>query len=393
MKSLFLASMMIVSGSAMAELWDGGSNPANFTRLAGGINLTTKLSALPRSGKLADDRLGWSESYWPSNKGGIAYRWNHPDPQPFKFRLYTKEELMKMTQAELGTLSPAELYDISNDDYNYSLTKKALSLYHARDLWWEGICHGWAQAAVNYPEPEPVVYTNKAGIKVPIGASDVKALLAMHEAYNFKGEKFGFAGRRCKVRGKVVGEADDRDHPSDRAYPMADLAESPDCRDVNAGAFHVIITNMIGLHGKGFVADIDRFNDVWNQPIIGYKSQIIGDVPVESGDQSRGVTRKVKVKLAMDYGEELKFYTPELAAQGLQNFVSKKPVTLTPHQKVLTKNYEYVLEVNSSGNIIGGEWVSQTRPDFMWNYGRSTTFKSSPIPLTHLKHIYRPLRR
>lgn len=393
MKSLFLASMMIVSSSAFAELWDGGSSPANFTRLAGGISLTTNFKSLPKNGKLADDRLGWSESYWPSNKGGIAYRWNHPDPRPFQFKLHTKEELMRMSQDELSKLSPAELYDITNDDYNYTLTKRALSLYSPKDLWWEGICHGWAQAAINYPEPQPILYTNKSGIKVPMGASDIKALLAMHEAYNYKGEIFGFAGRRCKVPGKVVGEADDRDHPSVRGYPIASLAESPDCRDVNAGAFHVIISNMLGLHGKGFVADIDRFNDVWNQPIVGYHSQIVGEEPLDESHRSSGIAKRVRVKMEMTYGEELKFYTPELAAAGNQNFVSKTPVTLTPHQKFLSKNYEYIVEINSSGNVIGGEWVSQTRPDFMWNYGRSKTFKSSPMPLSHLRHIYRPLRR
>ena len=273
MRSLFLASLMTFTLPVYAELYESGSHPSNFTRIAG-MNVITKFSSLPRSGKLADDRLGWSETYWPSNKGGVAYRWNHPDPQPFKYKLYSKEELLRMSESELSKLSPSELYDISNDDYDYTLTRKAFSLYSTRDLWWEGICHGWAQAAINFPEPEPINYTNRAGINVPIGASDIKALLAMHEAYNYKGEKFAFAGRRCKVKGKVTGEADNRDHPSDRNFPSLDLAESPDCKDVNAGAFHVIISNMLGLHGKGFVADIDRFNDVWNQPIVGYKTEI-----------------------------------------------------------------------------------------------------------------------
>ena len=392
MKSLLLVSMMIASSAVMAESFEGGSHPGNFNRIAG-MSVITNFNALPRTGKLADDRLAWSETYWPSNKGGIAYRWNHPDPQPFKYRLHTKEELLRMSQEELSRLSPAELYDISNDDYNYTLTRKAFSLYSPRDLWWEGICHGWAQAAINYPEPAPIVYTNKAGIKVPIGASDIKALLAMHEAYNYKGEKFAFAGRRCRVNGKVEGEGDERDRPEHRAYPAQELAESPDCRDVNAGAFHVIISNMIGLLGKGFVADIDRFNDVWNQPIFGYKTQIVGEENVEGSLVALGVAKRVKVKMEMIYGEELKFFTPQLAAEGHQNFVSKQPVTLTKHQKFLSKHYEYIVELNSAGNVIGGQWITQTRPDFMWLYARSQNFKNSPMPLAHLRHIYRPLRR
>jgi hypothetical protein len=393
MKSSVLALMMLISSAAFAELFDDGSHPSNFIYLANRIKFVTKLNSLPTKGRLADDRLGWSESYWPSNKGGIAFRWNHPDPRPFKYRLYSREELLKMSELELSQLSPAELYDISNDDYSYTLTKRVLSLFTPRDLWWEGICHGWSQAAINYPEPRPIIYTNKAGIRLPIGSSDVKALLAMHEAYNYKGEKFGFAGRRCKVRGKVVGEADDRDNPQDRPYPSTELAESPDCRDVNAGAFHVIISNMLGIHGKGFVADIDRFNDVWNQPIFSFQSEILNEEEVDNQHSAQGIARRVRVKLEMTYGEELKFYTPELAAQGFQNFVSKSPVTNTPHQKFLSRNYEYILELSSSGDVIGGEWITSTRPDFMWLYGRSKGFKNSPIPLAHLKHIYRPVRR
>lgn len=384
--------VFIFSTSVFGSLYDRSSNPSNFTRIAG-ISPILKFDSLPLIGGLSDDRLGWSESYWPSNKGGIAYRWNSPDPMPFKYKLFSKEELLRMSEEELSVLSPSELYDISNDDYNYTLTKKAFSLYSPRDLWWEGICHGWSQAAINYPEPSPIIYTNRAGIKVPIGSSDVKALLAMHEAYNFKDEPFAFAGGRCKVNGKVEGEADDRDAPENRGYPSVELAESPDCSDVNAGAFHVIITNMLGILGKGFIADIDRFNDVWNQPITGYKSQILNDEDLSLTHEALGITRRLRVKLTMTYGEELKFYTPQLAAEGHLNFVSKLPVTLTPHQKFLSRNYEYIIELNKLGNVIGGDWITSTRPDFMWMYARSPSFKNSPIPLANLKNIYRPIRR
>lgn len=392
MKFFAFALCLSLAPNAFAELFGGGSHPSNFNRIAG-INIMTDFNFLPLRGKLSDDRLGWSETYWPSNRGGIAYRWNHPDPQPFKYKLYSKEELKRMNQKELGELSPAELYDIANSDYNYTVTRRAFGLYSTRDTWWEGICHGWAQAAINYPEPAPVTITNNDGISVPFGSSDVKALLAMHEAYNYKGQKFAFAGKRCRVNGKVEGESDDRDHPSNRNFPPLELANSEECRDVNAGAFHVIISNMIGLLGKGFVADVDRFNDVWNQPITNYEAVIVGEEPGGALWEAQGVSRRLRVQMKMTYGEELQFYTPELAAQGKKNFVSKLPVTGTPHQEFKSKNYEYILELNSAGKIVGGEWISQTRPDFMWLYGRSEKFKNAPIPLSNLKYIYRPVRR
>lgn len=385
----FVLFLITFADPVFAELYNSANNPNNFNRIAG-INLIRKFDALPVQGGLSDNRLGWSESYWPSNRGGIAYRWNHPDPQPFKYRLHTKEEIRSMSSDEMSKLSPAELYDIANDDFNYTLTRNTLRKYSARDLWWEGICHGWAQAASHYPEPAPVIVTSKSGVKVPFGSSDVKALLAMHEAYNFGG-KFAFVGVRCRASGKVEGEGDERDRNPNP--PSHEIAEAPDCRDVNAGGFHVVITNMLGVLGKGFVADIDRFGDVWNQPITGYSFTTAGEETVTPEHRSSGVERRVRVNMTMEYGEELKFFTPELEAAGHRNFVSKMPVTLTPAQKNLTKNYSYILEIDQGGNIIGGEWISSTRPDFLWMYERAKKFKNSPVPLANLQNIYQPLKR
>ena len=89
MKCLILATLLFIP-IARAELFNAANNPSNFNRIAG-ISLITHFDSLPVEGKLIDDRLSWSETYWPSNVGGIAYRWNSPDPQPFKYKMHTKE--------------------------------------------------------------------------------------------------------------------------------------------------------------------------------------------------------------------------------------------------------------------------------------------------------------
>lgn len=390
MKTVLLLSFAtLLPLAAHADRFEAGNSPVFFKKISG-TELITTYKQLPMNGNQLDDRYGWSETYWPSNVGGIAYRWNSPNPEPFKYKLKTKEELKVMSMEELAQLSPAEMYDIAMGDYNYTLTKKTLGRYSTRDLWWEGICHGWAQAATNYPEPAKVLVSNPDGIRVPFGSSDVKALLAMHEAYNYGGA-YSFTGRRCKVSGKVEGEGDNRDRNPNP--PTDELANTPDCKDVNAGAFHVVITNMLGIHGRGFVADIDRFNDVWNQPITSYESSVIGEEAISDADTAAGITRKIRVKTKMTYGEELKFYTPELAATGARNFVSKNPVTGTVHQEFRNKPYEYILELDSAGKIVGGTWVTETRPDFMWMFERSKSFKNSPVPLGGLGKIYKPIRR
>lgn len=389
MRKLMVFASVLIATAAHAEKWDKTSNPYFFDIVAGG-KMKVTMSSLPLKASLEDPRLGWSESFWPSSKGGIAYRWNSATPLIFKYKSPTKEEVKKMSQTQLSELSPAELYDISQGDYKYGLTKKVLKQYTVKDLWWEGICHGWALAASNYPEPDKVVVTNIDGIKVPFGASDVKGLLAMHDAYNSKG-MYARVGARCAVLGKVNGEA----FPEDGDVKMPELKEAsrPECSDVNAGTFHIVLSNMIGVYSKGFVADVDRFNDVWNQPIKGYESVIKEEYPVSAAEYKNGVAKKVKVSTNMTYGDELEFYSHEAEAEGVVGFVSKEPVTGTPAQTDTTRLYEYILELDSFDNIIGGVWLSDARPDMLWMKQKDAKFLDGRFPLAGLNAIYKPVKR
>jgi hypothetical protein len=388
MKKLVVLATLALVGQAHAAKWSRSNNPSFFNPIAK-IKMNPVFVELPLKAELQDNRFGWSETYWPSNKGGIAFRWNHPDPQPFKYKLLSREELKKMSETELSQLSPAELYDISMGDYNYTLTKKVLSKFSPNDLWWEGICHGWSLAASNYAEPAKTVITNRDGINVPFGSSDVKGLLAMHDAYNSRGHN-ARVGDRCAVRGKVAGEEHEKDGPI--SQPSARDAARAECSDVNAGTFHIILASMIGLNSQGFIADVDRYNDVWNQPVTSYESTIVGNVDVTPQEFRNGVDKKIQIRTIMTFGEELAFYSPEEASKGTIGFVSKEPVTGTPAQTFKFKNYEYVLELDRSGSIIGGEWISETRPDFLWMKAKDLRFNDAKMPLSGLNLIYKPVQ-
>ena len=211
----------------------------------------------------------------------------------------------------------------------------------------------------------------------------------MHDAYNSRGF-YVRVGERCAVDGKVSGEGssgDSLNSPSNRD------ALRPACRDVNPGAFHIVLGTLIGLHSKGFVADVDRFNDVWNQPVTAYESEAIASYPLTKIDLKNGVTKKILVKTKMIYGEELQFYNEEALNDGEINFVSKEPVTGTIAQAFRSKNYEYILELNKSGEIIGGEWLSETRPDMIWMKSKDDAFNSDALPLAGLNRIYKPVIR
>lgn len=387
MKKLGLLIALSVVSQVHAKKWNSSNNPNYFNPMMKN-GVVTQFDRLPLSAHLTDDRLGWSDSFWPSNLGGIAYRWNHPEPLPFNYKFHTKDELLKMSHDEISQLSPAELYDIAMGDYKYSLSKKVLRKYSPKDLWWEGICHGWALAASNYPEPDKIDLTNKDGIHVPFGSSDVKALLSMHDAFNSKGF-YVRVGDRCSVVGKVDGEA----FPEDGLvfFPPKKLAEKSECEDVNAGTFHIILTSMIGLEDKGFVADVDRFNDVWNQPVTGYESTIVEEVSLNNEDIKNKIYKKVRIKTVMTYGDELEFY--DWKSGEIKGTVSKDPVTGTINQMFNTRTYDYILELDIRRNIVGGEWISESRPDMLWKKMKDKEFNDSRLPLSGLKYIYRPVQR
>jgi Transglutaminase elicitor len=399
MKSTLIMAALILSGSAFAEKWGGrklfrkniDNDPSNFNIIAK-RPMRYDYANLKKESYLEDKRFGWSENFWPANKGGIAFRWNQPDAVPFSRKFHTKEQLQRMTQEQLAQLSPAELYDIAMGDYKYTLTNKTLDTWSPDDQWWEGVCQGWSQAAANYPEPAPVVITNKDGIQVPFGSSDVKGLLSMHDAKNSAG-MYARVGNRCKVYGKVHGEAFEEDGVV--PFPDRKEAESDNCRDTNAGAFHVVLTNMIGENQQSFVAEVDRFNDVWNQPVTGYTSEEIGSEGVSRKEREDGIASKVRVKTTMQYGDELEFRTEENEAKAREKgevwgWVSKLPVTNTDQQMFAERHYEYILELDNLGNIVGGEWISESRPDMIWMKKPDAKFLDADYPLAGLNKIYRP---
>ncbi len=373
--------------TAFALPWSATNNPHAISRVTG-APLVKRFASLPLAAKLSNIHYIWSDTYWPSNKGGLAYRWNdEPNPRNFTYRLLSRQQLAAMSLVEREKLSPAEKYDIYMGRYDYPLTRQMWRENRPNDLWWEGICHGWASAAVSHPEPDRVDLRNPDGILVPFGASDVKGLLSLYYAKVHKTNERFQIGRRCRARGKVPGEDSPRDRY--RNPPPAAEANSPDCADTNAGAFHLALTNMVGLHGRGFVVEIDRYNDVWNQPMGEYSSQVLYDRPVLGRP---GVARQLKVRTRMTYGEELNLLEPS-QREDEGGFMSMDPVTGTPAQTTLYKDYEYTLDLNARGEIVGGAWLTHTRPDFLWTKAPAARFVDDAVyRLGGLNRIYRPVR-
>jgi hypothetical protein len=137
-----------------------------------------------------------------------------------------------------------------------------------------------------------------------------------------------------------------------------------DCReDVNAGAFHIALTNKIGLFKEGIIVDLDRFEQVWHYPIASYESRIVQDNLKPSSTADRHTIKEIRIETTIKYAAE--------------NGNSWEAVFNTPKQKWKLMTLVYHLEIDRFGLIVGGDWKSRHRPDFLW-------LKSKPKKFTGL---------
>jgi hypothetical protein len=314
--------------------WNAYNDPSKW-----GTQYNYSLSQLPLSGRMAGHQP-WSDIYWPTNQAGIAARWNAQYSNGFDYRLLSESEVRALSPAELARLSPAEKYDIFMGRFDFPTVRELRGSLSRRAPYWSGICHGWSPAALHHAEPAAVTVTGKSGIAVPFGSGDVKALLDEYYADNAQASLF--LGQTCKSGGsgsiwrKIRG-----------------AINKTGCDDVNAGALHVILTNELGIKKAGFVGDVDRWGEVWNQPIYAFRTRMVGESEPWRGAAS-GTVREVIVHTDMFYADELEH---ELW----------QPVVGTALYKEGVERYDYSLELDAAGRIIGGRWISGNRPDFLWN--------------------------
>lgn len=72
--------------------------------------------------------------------------------------------------------------------------------------------------------------------------------------------------------------------------PFFMLLSSSYCSlDINAGTFHILLANVLtNSSAFGFVADIDRSIQVWNQPIFKFESELTGATRNASNVSAKG---------------------------------------------------------------------------------------------------------
>jgi hypothetical protein len=109
-------------------------------------------------------------------------------------------------------LSPAEKYDLLNNDDNYTLTKEAWDVFESYSDYeynwnWMGLCHGWAKASYLEEKPKHAVQVeNENGVKILFTEGDIRGLVTKAYATNRIAGKTSFIGRRCEAKGLEYDE-------------------------------------------------------------------------------------------------------------------------------------------------------------------------------------------
>ncbi len=285
----------------------------HFKYIFPGVIFNYSFSTLPIEGYIGFKP--YSDTYWPDYQRGIANRWNSAGRLPNfgQYSTYSLSELRRLSQRQLGGLSPAEKFDIFNQRFDYPTVKTEWSRTSPTSERWIGLCDGWATASLSYFQPNAVTIKTPDGLMLPFGSADVKALLSYFLVMYAKLKPMIGVGGRCD--GNLFSTV---------------------CQDINAGSFHVLLANLVGKQKIGFVFDRDEGREVWNHPLAFYKSKIL-----------RASPSTVTLQTSLLYSDE-----------NLPNYEAGNP-------KMAQQDLLYAIDLDTNGNIIGGSYLSK-HPDSAW---------------------------
>ncbi|MDQ3233750.1 MAG: hypothetical protein M3Q07_18185 [Pseudobdellovibrionaceae bacterium] len=314
------------------------------------IGLATKpYTNVRTSAQVNDPRRYWSGFYWPTYQGGIAQRWQNfiqsESYADFLYGVAAFQDYLQLPPEQVKQLSPAEKYDLWLNDPSMGLTRseqqKVVSTaqkFGDRVPTWFGICDGWALAASMEDEPIKMVRAQSAsGQTIDFYPEDIKALMAYY--YTFAPKQYVAAGGRCN-RPTVTKDANGR-------------VIEPECRDINPATIHLALDRFVGDASQKLVVDISRDEMVWNYPIQSYEFQYSNLRPLSDDAAYQHAAPGTQFLVNVD------------ARVVVVNGVN--PTTqLKPQRDYSEKQWRYILELDGNSNIIGGEWITDDHPDFVW---------------------------
>jgi hypothetical protein len=363
-------------GEGKSDAWDDVNDPDAMAQ-----HLEYHLDKLPKKGTrekpvwasqypeaVGKSATVWADTYWPASEGSHNARWQGATVKsPLeKYDAAFNNKPGCDTQPEISGAGSKAKWDTYNncagpaakwqteeyesiglmhngidDDHDGKTDEYGDDGVDGVQGWW-GSCHAWTPASQMVPEPQHAVTVN--GVKFEVG--DIKALIQNI----FDQTDAVMLGGRCndkEIKHDVNGSAND------------------ECSDVNPGAMHVVLANFLGLRQLPLVEDKTANYQVWNQPVVEYN--------VTMQDK---VDAKTAMKCVGGTGDTYKYNTnaKELyEVRSTVSYVTESSASLTPvgyKDHISTDDYHYILEIGSTGKIIGGRYCTDAENshiDFLWS--------------------------
>jgi hypothetical protein len=366
------------SSDGKADGWDSQNDPKYFSQ-----HLNYKLSSLPKKGwrktpvwkSTYPEAVGkaaavWADTYWPTSDGSHNARWQGADIksplEKYDQAFNNSQGCATQPESQYGTgakakwdayyncagpaakwqsqnfQSAGEMHDgIDNDHDGTTDDSGSDGSIDGVQGWW-GTCHAWTPASELVPEPQHAV--TMGGVKFEVG--DIKAIIQNA----FDSTSAVMLGGRCNskdITHTVTGSAND------------------DCSDVNPGALHVIMTNFLGINQLALIEDRTANYEVWNQPVVGYEITKQTKVTAKAANACVGAT-----------GDTWKYNTKAKSLYEVNmtvSYVTEGSPGTEPigyKDNVSTDDYHYILEVGSTGKVIGGRYCTDgedSHIDFLWS--------------------------
>jgi hypothetical protein len=183
----------------------------------------------------------------------------------------------------------------------------------------------------------------------------------------------------------------------------------PACSDTNAGAFHIVMANQLGIMNEGFLMDKTRDGEIWNQPVYKFDSKIVGE-EAPNRNSAPGTVKMLEMDTYLYYADDTdygwSFWYPTLSGIfGLKDYFTSFMDEFNRYQDMLLNegdsesrdeypehvishaHYRYKIELDRNNRIIGGQWITLDRPDDLYFVKKSELTGS----FSELKRIYRPI--
>jgi hypothetical protein len=365
------------SGGGKADGFDYKNDPTRMSQ-----HLTYTLADLPKKGfrdtPVWKDRYPeavgkaetiWADTYWPTSEGSHNNRCqgpsvksplekydaafnNAPGCATYPDAFYGDGAKAKW-DAYYNCAGPAakwqsqnfqgggDMHDGVDNDGDGKVDNYGTDSIDGIQGWW-GTCHAWTPASQLVPEPQHAVTLN--GVTFEVG--DIKAIIQN----SFDSTSAVMLGGRCnsqEITHDVHGSAND------------------DCSDVNPGALHVIMTNFLGLTTLPLIEDKTANYEVWNQPVAGYEITKQEKVSASAANTCVGATGSTWTY--NDKAKEL-YEVRMTVSYVVEGYPGTEPIGF--HNNLATDDYHYILEVGSTGKIIGGRYCKDTENshiDFLWS--------------------------